>query len=196
MLLKKAGIAFRILRPAYEEGKEHLQRSPSQTVQIYALKKAESCRKRIQEGIILSADTIVYLDGKIIGKPKSRKKAEAMLANLQGRWHCVYTGVAVLKIVSGRVVKKFVFFEKTQVRLKTLTAKGIKNYFKKVNPLDKAGAYAIQSPHGGIVQDVKGSFSNAVGLPMEKLLSHPLFKGILFKLKRRFCGARTFEKSD
>lgn len=180
VLLKKAGVAFRILKPDYEENQD-LKGTPSQIVKAHATGKAQSRRHQIKDGVLLSADTIVYLKGEIIGKPKNRKKAEIMLGKLQGRWHCVYTGVSIYKIAPGRVVKKTVFFEKTQVRLKALTAKGIKNYFKTVNPLDKAGAYAIQSPHGGIVQEVKGSFSNAVGLPMEKLLSHPLFKGILSK---------------
>ena len=92
------------------------------------------------------------------------------MGKLQGTRHSVYTGVAIFKISSGRVVKKTVFFEKTKVHLKRLTPQGIKNYLKKVNPLDKAGAYSIQSPHGGIVEEVKGLFSNAVGLPIEKLL--------------------------
>ena len=93
-----------------------------------------------------------------------------MLESLQGRRQAVYTGVAIFKIRGGRIVKRNVFFDKTEVRLKTLSRKGIQNYFKKVNPLDKAGAYSLQSRRRGLVQSIKGSFSNAVGLPVEKIL--------------------------
>jgi len=168
-LLKKAGLIFRILKPAYKEDGA-LKDSPSRIVQIHAVRKAESCAGQVRNGILIAADTIVYLKGEMIGKPKHRREACLILGKLQGRRHSVYTGVAIFKMISGRVVKKIVFFEKTKVRLKKLTPGKIKNYFKTVNPLDKAGAYAIQSPHGGIVQDVWGSLSNAVGLPVEKIL--------------------------
>lgn len=125
--------------------------------------------RQIEEGTILAADTIVSLGEDIFGKPKNLKNARFILGKLQGKWHMVYTGVAIFKIVGGQVIKKTIFFEKTKVRLKKLTARGIESYFKRINPLDKAGAYAIQSPHGGIVQEIKGLFSNAVGLPIEKI---------------------------
>ena len=169
MLLRKAGIPLRILKPDYEE--DHgLKVKPSQLVQIHAIKKAESCADKIKDGVILAADTLVYLKGKVIGKPKNKREAEIILQRLQGRWHAVYTGVAILKLVSSQIVKKTIFFEKTKVRLKRLTGFQIKNYFKRVNPLDKAGAYAIQSSHGGIVEEIKGLASNAIGLPIEKIL--------------------------
>jgi len=168
LLLRKAGISFHILKPSYKEG--HLKVSVSRLVQIHAVKKAESCVRQVRDGVILSADTIVYLDEQVVGKPKNMEHARLMLGKLQGEWHMVYTGVAIFKIISGKVAKKTVFVEKTKVRLKSLTPKGIESYFKKVNPLDKAGAYAIQSPHGGIVEEVKGLFSNAVGLPIETII--------------------------
>ena len=169
-LLKKAGVTFCLLKPAYEENND-LKGRPSKIVQVHAVEKAESCREQVKNGIILAADTIVYLEGKTIGKPKNMKNARFILRKLQGRWHSVYTGVAMFKIVSGRVVKKTIFFEKTKVRLEELSPKRIENYFKKVNPLDKAGAYAIQSRRGGIVQEVRGFFSNAAGLPIERVLA-------------------------
>jgi septum formation protein len=168
-LLKKAGISFRVLKPDYEETTK-LKAPPSKIVQIHAVKKAQSCVGKIKNGTLLAADTVVSLDGKSLGKPKTMKEAYLILGRLQGRRHFVYTGVAIFKMIEGKIVKKTIFFEKTEVCLKRLTARGIKNYFKRVNPLDKAGAYAIQSPHGGIVQEVRGLFSNAVGLPVEKVL--------------------------
>jgi septum formation protein len=168
-LLRKAKIKFRILKPRYEEN-NNLKGSPSKIVKIHAVKKAESCIKQVRDGTILSADTIVYFRGEIISKPKNMKKAHLMLQKLQDRWHTVFTGVALFRVISGKRVKKTVFVTTTKVRLRPLTSQGIKNYFKKVNPLDKAGAYAIQSPRGGMVREVKGLFSNAVGLPIEKIL--------------------------
>jgi len=168
-LLKRAGISFRMLKPDYEEDPRS-EAPPSRIVQIHAVKKANSCVGQVKNGTLLAADTVVCLGGKIFGKPANQKEARLLLGRLQGRWHFVYTGVAIFKIIEGQVIKRTVFFEKTGVRLKRLTARGIKNYFKKVNPLDKAGAYAVQSRQRGIVQEVKGSFLNAVGLPVEKIL--------------------------
>ena len=167
-LLRKAGIRFRVLRPDYEE-KTIRKIPPARLVQIHANKKAESCASQIKEGILLAADTLVYLKGEIIGKPKNMKEARLILGKLRGRWHWVYTGAALFKIHSGRVVKKIFFVEKTKVRIKKLNSRQIKNYLSRIHPLDKAGAYAIQSAHGGIIQKVRGSVSNAVGLSVETL---------------------------
>lgn len=168
-LLRKAHIRFRVLKPSYEEEKG-LKGPPSRVVQIHAQRKGESCLREIKNGTLIAADTIVYFKGQIIGKPRNMKEAFSILRKLQGRWHSVYTGVALFKMTDGQTEGKTIFFEKTKVRLKKLSSQEIKNYFKKVSPLDKAGAYAIQSPHGGIVEDVQGLFSNAVGLPVEKIL--------------------------
>ncbi len=168
MLLKKAGINFRALRPSYDED-NGLKGKPSFIVQTHALKKAESCIQQIQNGIVLGSDTLVYFKGHIIGKPENMKKAFRVLAQLQNQWHVVYTGVAFIKVEKRKITQENIFFEKTRVKLKKLSLEEIKNYFKKVNPLDKAGAYAIQSSHGGIVEEVKGFFSNAVGLPVERI---------------------------
>ena len=166
-LLRKAGLRFKALRPDYQETR--LKVPPSQLVRLHALGKARACVRRIRQGTILAADTLVYLSGELIGKPRNLNQARRFLGKMQGRWHRVYTGVAVLQVDSGKIIKKTVFFEMTKVLIKKLTANQIESYFKRVHPLDKAGAYAIQSRRGGVVRDVKGSFSNAVGLPMEKL---------------------------
>lgn len=168
-LLKKTGIRFRVLKPDYEE-ERGLKAPPYRIVQIHAVKKAESCAGKIKNGTLVAADTVVSLGGKIFGKPENLKEARLMLGSLQGRRQFVYTGVAIFKIQKGRVVKRTVFFDKTEVRLKRLSRKGIQNYFKKVNPLDKAGAYSLQARRPGLVRAIKGSFSNAVGLPIEKVL--------------------------
>jgi len=170
-LLKSFGLSFRILKPRYQE-ENNFSPSPSKTVQTHAWAKAQSVKGIVTQGTVLAADTIVYFKGRIIGKPKNLKEAVKILNGLQGRWHSVYTGVALAEFRTGRLTGKKVFFEKTKVLLKPLTRDEISAYFKKINPLDKAGAYAIQAKRGSIVQAVDGSFSNAMGLPMESLRRH------------------------
>ena len=166
-LLRENGFLFKTLKPVYEE-KDKPGLSPATLVKLHALAKADSVAGHVRQGAILVADTIVYFKKKIIGKPKNGKDALRMLGALQGRRHTVYTAVALLWIAGGIIQKKKVFVEKTDVYLKPLTHAEIQVYFRKINPLDKAGAYAIQS-RNSIVQKVRGSFSNAVGLPMEAL---------------------------
>ncbi len=166
-LLKEAGIPFKALKPRHEE-KPQPGLSPTALVKYHAFSKAVSVAPGLKEGTVIGSDTIVYFKNKIIGKPKNSPHAIKILSQLQGRRHTVYTGVAILQLHAGKIQKRCVFCEKTTVFLKPMTLTDIKTYFKKINPLDKAGAYAIQSRHN-IVQKIQGSFSNAVGLPMETL---------------------------
>ncbi len=168
-LLKKYGIKFKVIKPYYEEI-DDLKIVPSKMVKQHALEKAKSCTAQVERGFILAADTIVYQDGRVIGKPKNMKEAIRILNSLQGRWHSVFTGVAVIKIDDGKSVKQFLFSEKTKVKLKVMSSQEIKKYIKKINPLDKAGAYAIQSKNQNIINRVTGSLNNAVGLPIESVL--------------------------
>ncbi len=168
-ILKSSGIQFCAVKPDYKEEKPAGNLSPSTVVKKHALAKAVSVAKKVREGIVIGADTVVYFRGKIIGKPKDLKEAAGILGELAGRWHLVYTGVALLKISAGVMRKRIVFYEKTRVHLKPMDRKSLRGYFKKIRPLDKAGAYAIQSKRAGIVREIRGSYSNAVGLPVEKL---------------------------
>ncbi len=167
-LLKEAKIRFAILRPTYREtdGRDRL---PMQLTKRHAEAKARSSALKVRNGIVLSADTVVYFKKKILGKPKNRAHAFQMLGALSGHWHEVITAVALLKIRDGRIIKKIIFSEKSHVLLKKMDKSAIKRYFKKIHPLDKAGAYALQSKDVSIVERVRGSRSNVVGLPMEKL---------------------------
>jgi len=137
----------------------------------HAWRKAKAALKEIPEanGLLIAADTLVYFEGRKIGKPGSYRRAEATLRRLQGRWHTVYTGVALLWLEKGRIRRKKIFCERTRVRLKAMAPAARRAYFRRVHPLDKAGAYAIQDRSGAIVEELSGSFSNAVGLPMERL---------------------------
>ncbi len=168
-LLKQKRIQFKIIEPDYHESNRQ-NLGPVQLVKKHAFEKGKSCVPQIKNGIILSADTIVYIDGRIVGKPRNLKNAFRILKELQNRWHRVYTGVAILEVHSGKITRKKIFSESTRVKLKSMSDEDIKRYFKKTNPMDKAGAYAIQSKRTNIIRDVKGSLTNAIGLPMETLL--------------------------
>ncbi len=132
---------------------------PSAVVMKNAKAKATQCR---QEGIVIGADTVVYMDGRFFLKPKSRDDAFQMLKRLSGRTHFVYTGVCVK--ANGL---EETFYVKSGVKLKRLSDEQILAYIQNNNPLDKAGAYGIQDEV--VVQSFSGSYTNIVGLPMEKL---------------------------
>ena len=136
--------------------------------QVNAYRKARVVAKKFPDAIVLGADTLVYLDQetKLFGKPASRADAECMLNDLQGRVHAVITGVCLLHL---RGHRQKVFAEWTDVRFHPLTAQQIKEYLSLMNPLDKAGAYAIQEHGERIVAEIFGSYSNVVGLPMERV---------------------------
>ena len=167
-ILKDLGIRFKILSSDYHE-KSIPGLGPARLVRAHALGKALSAARLITDGKIISADTIVYFRKKIIGKPKNKKDAFRILSMLQGRWHEVYTGVVLLQVEAKKIKQRTVIVEKTKIRLRALSPKEIDAYFKKINPLDKAGAYAIQSKRENIVLEIKGSFSNAIGLPLERV---------------------------
>lgn len=167
-ILRDMGIRFRILKSDYHE-KKLPGAGPRKLVRLHALGKALSASRLVRNGILITADTIVYFRGKIIGKPRRLKDAFSILGRLQGQWHTVYTGVAFFEIKNSSVKKRRILVEKTDVLLKPMSREEIARYFKKINPLDKAGAYAIQSRRAGIVKEVRGLFSNAVGLPIERI---------------------------
>jgi len=131
-----------------------------------AQRKARAVAARHPEALVLGADTIVVLDGVVYGKPRDLGEAEAMLGRLAGRAHEVFTGVCLVQRARG--VEK-IFVDRTVVWMKALSAEEIRAYFRKVNPLDKAGAYAAQEHGDTILERIEGSFSNVMGLPVERL---------------------------
>ncbi len=116
--------------------------------------------------VVLGTDTLVSLDGEAFGKPRDRVDAAAMVARLAGRTHQVFTGVALRTIPPVRHVS---FVEETRVTFKTLDAAEIAAYHALIDPLDKAGAYAAQEHPERVIARVDGSWSNVMGLPMERL---------------------------
>ena len=140
---------------------------PEEAVKRLAVKKAENVAKKIQkDALIISADTTVFIDGEILGKPKDEKNAKEMLRCLSGREHYVSTGICVYDTKSGKLVSDF---ERTAVRFRYISDDEIEGYIKSGEPMDKAGAYGIQNLGALFVEGIKGDYFNVVGLPLFKL---------------------------
>ncbi|MEI7812382.1 MAG: Maf family protein [Ignavibacteria bacterium] len=140
---------------------------PVSTVKRLSLQKLEAAKSKVKCGIIITADTIVVLNKKIIGKPKDEKDAAEILKLLSGKTHSVYTGFAIYNSVSGKTIINYV---KTRVTFRKLENKEITDYIKTGSPMDKAGAYGIQDDFGAVfVNKINGCYYNVVGLPLTKL---------------------------
>jgi len=130
-----------------------------------AIRKGMSIAQTRPDAVVLAADTLVALEHQIIGKPADLSEAARILESLSGRTHEVCSAVAIYQQTAGRSA---VFHESSRVRFHRLNNATIENYLAKVGPLDKAGAYAAQGTGAEIIAKIQGSFTNVVGLPMEK----------------------------
>ncbi|MCU7494470.1 MAG: septum formation protein Maf [Ignavibacteria bacterium] len=141
---------------------------PVKTVKRLSEQKLLEARKRISsEGIFITADTIVVLEDRIIGKPRDEADAEKILKSLSGKTHAVYTGFAVSNTVKNLTL---IEYEKTLVTFRHLENEEILDYIKSGSPMDKAGAYGIQDDFGAVfVRRIDGCYYNVVGLPLTKL---------------------------
>jgi septum formation protein len=164
-LLQQIGLSFTVQESGVEE---HIPDgiAPEEAVRRLSLEKAERVAGRLHDGIVIGADTIVVLDGNILGKPASKEDAISMLSKLGGRTHTVFTGFALIDAAS----KKFyVDHEKTEVTFRTLGKEEIENYVASGAPMDKAGAYGIQDDYGAVfVERINGCFYTVVGFPLSK----------------------------
>ena len=164
-LLRQLGIEFKIVPgDAVEIHQEQI--TARELSQVNAYRKARSVAKRFPDALVLAADTLVHLGTSLFGKPATLEEAYQMLERLQGRTHYVVTGTCLLHL---RMHRQSVFAESTAVTFRPLHAVEIRRYLARVNPLDKAGAYAIQEEGDMIVEHIAGSYTNVVGLPMERL---------------------------
>ncbi len=164
-LLRGMGVEFKAVPSnAWEVHNEEL--TALEISRLNAWRKARAVAKSFPDALVLGSDTLVYLDTTLFGKPADLDDAFRMLSRLQGRTHQVVTGVCLIHL-RGRQRK--IFAESTLVKFRPLDPGGIRDYLGRVNPLDKAGAYAIQEHGDQIVESISGSFSNVVGLPVERL---------------------------
>ena len=164
-LLEKIGLSFEIIPSNVENHSQNFS-SPEEMVKILSLDKARAVASKVNDGIVIGADTIVVFNGKILGKPKNEEDAENMLKRFSNNTHEVITGIAVIDAKNGREMVDCV---KTKVTMRRLCDDEIKKYVASGEPLDKAGAYGLQDKAGVFVEKVDGCFYNVVGLPLSRL---------------------------
>ena len=163
-LLSLMGIEFKVVTKDVDESYAD-GLSPDEVAKYIAEKKAHAFDDELNDEILITADTIVSVDGEILGKPTDEADAKRMLQKLSGKTHQVYTGVALLH---NHQITSFV--DKTDVVFRTMTNEEIDYYINEYKPYDKAGAYGIQEWIGlTCVTSINGSYTNVMGLPTEKL---------------------------
>jgi septum formation protein len=163
-LLETLGLAVEIVPSSYQE--EQLARGDAAEIALrHALGKARSAGARTSH-VLIAADTIVELEGELMGKPHDQAEARAMLGKLSGREHQVFTGFAVIDCRSGRCESGV---ESTRVRFRALSDTEIAAYVATDDPLDKAGAYGIQGQGALLVRSISGDFYTVVGLPLARI---------------------------
>ena len=169
-LLTQIGLEFQVVVSNVEE--KVTATSPAAVVEELSGQKAEGVLQMMgaqeQDCLIIGSDTIVAVDGKILGKPKDAEDAKSMLGLLQGRAHEVYTGVTVLKVNAGDIESR-TFHECTKVLFFPMTEEEIDTYVATNDPLDKAGAYGIQGFCARYISGIEGDYNNVVGLPVGRL---------------------------
>lgn len=180
-LLEQAGLSFEISKAQGEEN--YTKETPADIVEELSYQKAdEAAKKYLQKYqndtvVIIGADTIVAYGNEIMGKPQNAADAEAMLTKLQGNTHQVYTGVTLIVLDKGqekRGQEVITFHEKTDVQMYPMTSEQIAAYVATGEPMDKAGAYAIQGKCAIYIKGINGDYNNVVGLPVARLM-HELF---------------------
>jgi septum formation protein len=164
-LLRRLGLKVKVVGSRVKESKFSIK-DPEKLAKTLALTKAQEVARRTKDGLVIGADTIVVLKGKILGKPKDSKEAKYMLRELSGKTHEVLTGLAVIDASDGKTMVDFV---RTKVKFRNLTDEEIANYVATDKPFDKAGAYAIQEKAGLFVEKIDGCYFNVVGLPLARL---------------------------
>ena len=161
---------FEIIPSNFDE-KTINEKNPEKLVELLSKFKGEDVFLRIQPNndcIIISSDTLVFLNEELLGKPKTKEEAFTMLKKLQNNKHTVYTGLFVL-INKNKKMKEILIHSKTDVFFKKLTDKEILDYIESENTLDKAGAYAIQGKAKAFVNKIEGNIETVIGLDIEKL---------------------------
>lgn len=161
-LLRQLGLAFEVVPSQYDE-QQHPPLPPEKLVEHLAFSKASEVAARYPDALVIGADTVVVLEGAVLGKPRDEEEAVAMLKRLSGREHHVMTGVAV--VAGGR---SLVAHEVTAVRFLPLDEGQIRRYVATGEPMDKAGAYAIQGRAAAMIGSISGDYFNVVGLPLSR----------------------------
>lgn len=162
-MLKMLGYHFDVIPHTIEECLSD-NVLPTELVLNLAFKKASDVARKVENAIIISADTIVVQDKNILGKPRDPHDARRILSLLSNSEHTIITGVCVMDIPSK---KKLLRTDRTCIKMRQISEEEIKVYVRTGEPMDKAGAYAIQGEGKKFIEKIEGSYSNAVGLPLE-----------------------------
>lgn len=206
-LLQQVGISFQVMPSDCEE--ICTMDAPEALVEDLARQKAENVAEKVREqligkvgasegaepsaalkgtgnvpgegAVVLGADTVVAMDGKILGKPENEEDAFQMIQSLQGRSHEVYSGVALLFLSeeTGEIARARTFHAKTQVEVYPMTEEEIRDYIATGEPMDKAGAYGIQGSFAAYIKGIVGDYCNVVGLPVSRLVRKLKEEGIV-----------------
>jgi len=164
--MRRLGRAFRVVPSSFRETIRRAE-PPSANARRNAAGKARKARLPAgARGVVIGADTFLYFRGRIIGKPRNLSEAKRFLRELSGRSHWVYTGLCLRQVPGGR---QRLSHARTRVTFRMLDEAFIRAFHSRVNPLDKAGAYAIQQDRGRLIARVDGSLTNVIGLPLELL---------------------------
>ena len=164
--MERLSVPFDVIAP---EGVKEIQKGdPREVVTRNATAKARKVTDGLSEGLVVGADTVVVVDGIIMGKAKDPLEARIMLVTLEGRMHRVLTGLAVVDAETGR---RDVAVVETKVWFHPLTDQEIEDYVSTGEPIGKAGGYAIQGVGGALVERIEGCFENVVGVPLSRLRS-------------------------
>jgi len=165
-LLRSVGLKFKVI-PAYVNESWLEGESPTKHVRRLAQDKAQAIARQHPPALVLGADTIVVIDGLILGKPKSKAQAREMLGKLSGREHKVYTGFTLAYDQSKCCRTKVV---QSTVQFKTISAEEREWYISGAEPYDKAGGYAVQGKGAYFIKSIRGSYTNVIGLPLCEVL--------------------------
>lgn len=174
-LLEKAGLEFTVI-PSEVDENGVIPSAPESYVRSLAEAKAGDVSERHPDSWIIGADTIVFIDNIILGKPASRNQARAMLKNLSAKTHQVLTGYCICRKATGHFFSESVT---TDVSFKRLSAREIDWYINSGEPFDKAGAYAIQGLGTFLVKRINGSYTSVVGLPVCEVLEYLIKEGVV-----------------
>jgi septum formation protein len=167
-ILRDAGISFLVLSSAIDET-PYPGETPQEMVQRLSRAKAELVAARaVGPAILVAADTVVVLDGQILGKPRSPEDARRMLELYSGRTHAVVTGVTIIRLPD---MERREFIESTLVTFAAISNEEISRYLETEEPYDKAGSYAIQGYAGRYIPRIEGCYFNVVGLPLARVVA-------------------------
>ena len=167
-LLSQVGIVFEAIPSSEEE--RCTETEPARLVEILATRKAENVADGLAgDYIVIGSDTIVTKDGVVLGKPSDKEEAFQMLYSLQGAFHQVYSGVALISCQDGKS-ERHCFHVMTEVEVLPMTKQQIAGYIATGDCMDKAGAYGIQGAFAEYIKGIRGDYYNVVGLPLSRLM--------------------------